>query len=134
MCAHTVHSIKKATSKNADVRVIFHDTNTIKSHNLTFGTLNSKSPEILEFGPQRSIRIKDYSSLGRRKNQKDADSLGSDIHLPEVPRNKNRSFDNYLEQQTFLSTKQRLKAKSVVIIRKYVGSSIISYSKIISSV
>ncbi|GAV53971.1 hypothetical protein ZYGR_0AK04730 [Zygosaccharomyces rouxii] len=67
LCAPRVGSIKKVTSKDADLKIIFHNNNVIKSINLekeSHATLNS--PQLLEFAPQQSIRIKDYPSLAKR--------------------------------------------------------------------
>lgn len=69
-CASRVGSIKKVTSKDADLRVIFHNPNVIKSTNLNTnaeGVLHS--PQVLEFTCQQSIRIRDYPSLAKRPLQ-----------------------------------------------------------------
>ncbi|GAV49062.1 hypothetical protein ZYGR_0N04670 [Zygosaccharomyces rouxii] len=84
LCAPRVGSLKKATSKDADIKVIFHNNNVIKSINLEEEShTTSYSPQLLEFAPQQSIRIKDYPSLARRP-----------LGLAEISENENVNDNN----------------------------------------
>lgn len=161
-CAQTVGSIKKVTSKNADVKVIFHDKNVIKSLNLPAASqYNFESPEMLEFAPQQSIRIKDYSTLSRRsfalENSDHRDSKGK--RNRRVVNNKIETFgptivkkncyldlftmsDSPMSRNESISRKSdandqirigKPNLKSMIKITKYANATIISYSKLVYS-
>lgn len=60
-CAAAVHSIKETTGKYADLKVIFHDRNTIKVTNLHAAT--EKTPTKLVFDSANIIDLKQFASL-----------------------------------------------------------------------
>ncbi|GMC33393.1 unnamed protein product [Saccharomyces cerevisiae] len=82
-CAETVRKIKKVTANHADVKIIFHDKNTIRSDKLG-GSSNKMQtrPSVLEedveeevssvyirFCDDHSLRVKDYHSLHRHSKK-----------------------------------------------------------------
>lgn len=150
-CANKVGSIKKMTSKNADVKVIYHETNVIKCSNLRLSSaIDSRSPEIFEFAPNKSIRIKDYPSLRNtrpsvlREAQSNilAESPIADFH-PESTSNF-----NLVEKRTSIASLS-LKSKAtgyecsksngqeqsfqskMVKATKFSGGQLISYSRLV---
>lgn len=161
-CAHTVGSIKKVTSKNADIKIIFHDRNVIKSLNLPAASqYNPQSPELLEFAPQQSIRIKDYSTLSRRSF-----TLESPEHMDGKRKRNGRevsykigtvqptvvkkncyldlfttldgpvSMNESISQEGDSNDNMRIgkpSFKSMIKITKYANATIISYSKLVYS-
>lgn len=152
-CASRVGSVKKATSKDADIRVIFHNSNIIKSINLK-ELQSSHSPELLEFAPQQSIRIKDYPSLAKRplglQEISENDSTG-DMKPTGFLRSLNKESGNQFPEHlnslspsssmdsdpTAVSPAIRMNLshfKAFIRITKYSNShSLVSYSKLIQS-
>lgn len=156
LCAPKVGSIKKATSKDADLKVIFHNNNVIKSINLKEEShISSHSPKLLEFAPQQSIRIKDYPSLARKpiglgeinenKNPKDDDPKKCVRSLNEE-RRSDSSEDETHQQSTSLSMDSGstavcpdigtnlLQLKTFIRITKYSNNHrLVSYSRMITA-
>ncbi|QLG70692.1 hypothetical protein HG535_0A06340 [Zygotorulaspora mrakii] len=133
-CAHVVRTIKKVTSKNADVRVIFHDNNTIKSHNLPINTENIDSPQLLEFGPHQSIRIKNYSTLDR-KNRQGLLLVDETVkHNISTPRTCSPTITRYFEEERMPKvTYKKPTPRSFILLTKFKDLTIISHSIKINS-
>lgn len=60
-CVNTVKSIKKLVEKDADIRVIFHNKNTIRSFPLKYS--NTGKYEHIKFTKDGSLRIDSFASL-----------------------------------------------------------------------
>lgn len=139
-CANTVGSIKKMASKNADVRVIYHEANVIKCSNILYPSrADLQSPELFEFAPNRSIRIKDYPSL--RRGAPSAlhvvgDISGSEAQAPSVknvtPRlTQQAEFDASTFKYIGVKSKTEQLIKRKVKVSEYFGMPIISYSRLV---
>lgn len=137
-CAQTVGSIKKLAATDADVRVIFHESNVIKCSNLIVASeADQCSPELFEFAPNRSIRIHDYPSL-RRKPTPDqnletvAKSVGDLTISEETSHHRGRETLSSEPQSSSSQDNEQLYSK-VVKMTEFADSPIISYSKLIRS-
>lgn len=141
-CAQTVGSIKKVTAGNADVRVIFHETNVIKCSNIGVGSEGGlHSPELFEFAPNQSIRIRDYPSLRRKssgmvKVDQAANRFRGSKNSPLLsrrPDSMTSSSDSVPREESPASSGDVQIRPKIIRIIKFADSSVISYSKIVSS-
>lgn len=138
-CAQTIGSIKKATSNNADVRVIFHETNVIKCSNLVVSSeTGQRSPELFEFAPNQSIRIHDYPSLRKQSILQDHNRQAEVVRksVAELTMSKGLKTEmiaevtpTTLQSTTSLDANQRW--RSLVEITEFTNSPIISYSRLV---
>ncbi|KAG0659377.1 hypothetical protein C6P44_003785 [Monosporozyma unispora] len=65
-CVSTVRSIKNLVEKEADVRIIFHNKNTIRSFPVT--SINNEKGEYISFTKDASLRIDSFPSLTRHQS------------------------------------------------------------------
>lgn len=129
-CANTVGSIKKMTSRNADVRVIYHETNVIKCSKLDFSTINSQSPELFEFAPNRSIRIKDYPSLKRNA------AAGLQVMKNKTQELSEDTAQNYASkfERLTLSNHRHNSSGKIIKVSEFPEAPLISYSRLVPTV
>ncbi|QLL30986.1 hypothetical protein HG536_0A08010 [Torulaspora globosa] len=139
-CAQTVGSIKKLTASNADVRVIFHDTNVIKCSNLIVpAEADQCSPELFEFAPNQSIRIHDYPSLRRKPTPGHDQNLEivaksiSDLTTSEETRSHGGREPSSFELQSSTCQDNEQLYSNIVKMTEFADSPIISYSKLVRS-
>ncbi|AQZ13236.1 OSW1 (YOR255W) [Zygosaccharomyces parabailii] len=153
-CASRVGSIKKATSKNADVRVIFHNQNVIKTTNLCTDLETAlQSPQFLEFTSRQSIKIGDYPSLVRRPLELEEiceSNNHEEIEKSERMFNREREWrtskflhgglSNTISPESSITVVSRntrpsiFQLKSFTRINKYSNTTtLVSYSKLINS-
>ncbi|CAI2029119.1 hypothetical protein SEUBUCD650_0H02880 [Saccharomyces eubayanus] len=139
-CAETVRKIKKATAKHADVKIIYHDKNTIRSYRL--GSKNDKKlivHDVLEeekeeedssslyirFGDDHSLRVKDYHSLHKHSQK-----------IPSQRRNnavggKPKLLEKLFEEEPLKNNNNTVKESGVVMNQGFRNSPLISFSHII---
>ena len=129
-CANTIGSIKKMTSRNADVRVIYHETNVIKCSKLDFSTINPQSPELFEFAPNRSIRIKDYPSLKRNA------AAGLQVMKNKTQELSEDTAQNYASkfERLTLSNHRHNSSGKIIKVSEFPEAPLISYSRLVPTV
>ncbi|CAG61575.1 uncharacterized protein GVI51_K08855 [Nakaseomyces glabratus] len=69
-CANTVRMIRKYAHEKANVKIIFHNRNIIKSKFLDGHEDAIRPPSYIEFGNNHTLRIEDFRSLKRKRPRK----------------------------------------------------------------
>ncbi|CCC69110.1 hypothetical protein NCAS_0C01200 [Naumovozyma castellii] len=116
-CAETVRSIKQLTNRHADVRVVFHNSNVIKSTRLRKEQEDGVTPQLIQFDNERTIRLDDYPALSRRNGKRD----GNNSELAKVSQNDKPGPPIYKNTRHFIK------------ITYFKNSDIISHSSFLDS-
>ncbi|SCV02523.1 LAME_0H02366g1_1 [Lachancea meyersii CBS 8951] len=84
-CVRSCRVIKKQASKYADVKFNFERPNVVKTVCIPVDHLKDRKPQFLEFHPDRSIRLDEFTSLSRARNsQLDSTEL-VEVHMEAGP-------------------------------------------------
>lgn len=138
-CAEIVRKIKKVTANHADVKIIFHDKNTIRSDKLG-GRSNKMQtrPSVLEedveeevssvyirFCDDHSLRVKDYHSLHRHSKKSSKEKRNNQ----EI--GKSKLLGKLFEEETSRQNKGVEKKLDTIVIQKFQNYPIVSFSRVI---
>ncbi|CAI4036544.1 hypothetical protein SMKI_15G3920 [Saccharomyces mikatae IFO 1815] len=137
-CAETVRKIKKVAAKHADIKIIFHDKNTIRSDKLRGGNIRKlHMPGVLEeeeedsssvyirFCDNHSLRVKDYHSLNRHSNKSHLQKRSN------VAISKSKFFARLFEEEPLQEKKSTEKKSDAIMIKEFHNYRVVSFSRVI---
>ncbi|CAI4052069.1 Osw1p SKDI_15G3940 [Saccharomyces kudriavzevii IFO 1802] len=134
-CAETVRKIKKVTAKHADVKIIFHDKNTIRSYKLGDNDNRRRTqPEIIEeedsasvyinFGDNHSLRVNDYHTLHRHSKKFPSQRQNNVIV------EKGKLLEKLFEGQPLKEKNNTKENTETIVIHGFQNSRIVSFSHV----
>ncbi|QHS76343.1 Osw1p [Saccharomyces paradoxus] len=137
-CAETVRKIKKVTGKHADVKIIFHDKNTIRSDKLGIrnnrkwtrtGALEEEEEDsssvYIRFCDDHSLRVKDYHSL-HKHSKKTFSQKQSNLVV-----GKSELLEKLFEEEPLRQNKGVGKKPGTIKIQEFQNYPIVSFSRVI---
>lgn len=137
-CAETVRKIKKVTAKHADVKIIYHDKNTIRSYRLSgkndkklivHGVLGEEEEDsssvYIRFGEDHSLRVRDYHSLHRHSQRFPSQ------HQNKAVGEKPKLLEKLFEEEPLKNNNNTVKKNNVVMNQEFQNSPIVSFSRVI---